>query len=296
MHATAPPPALIALYHAVGTPAATGYRDALEREALARQLDWLAARYRIVPLEEMAARLAAGGSLEGLAALTFDDNHRSVLEEALPLCAARDLPATWFLIGGPLAGRPFWRRLVTELERRGEVAAFLAFALARAPQVASLRPERFYRDSKDPARIDTPTLAALLEAWFEGAGPPPDFISPAALRTGLPPGVRLGNHTFGHPVLAGLPAEVQAEEMRRGRGALEALGLPLSDALALPFGGVGTWDRATLRAAADAGVALLLSTAPGLAPAQPAGPPQGSRLGPPLLQRALLGRALQATG
>src|SRR5690606_34163491 len=106
----------------------------------------------------LLAEQRRGRSLRGLAALTFDDNHRSVLEVALPLAAELGLPATWFLIGGPLKGQPFWRALVRRIEAEGRVADFLAFARARHPAAGRLRPERFYRDSKDPARIDSPAM------------------------------------------------------------------------------------------------------------------------------------------
>ena len=297
-----PPPALIALYHAVGTPAASGYRDAVSRQTLARQLDWLAAHYEVVPLERLVERRRRGESLAGLAALTFDDNHRSVLEEALPMAAARGLPTTWFLIAGPLRGASFWRRQVTELERRDEVAAFLAFARQREPAAANLRAERFYRDSKDPARIASPRIMTLLDAWFRArgrdCGPPADFVTAEEISAGLPWGVALGNHGDRHPVLAGLDEAAQRADIRHGREGLRALlagrpGPALSAALALPFGDPQSWDATTLAAAAAEGVSALLTVAPGLAPAEPPPPHRVGDL--PILQRALLGRALADT-
>lgn len=253
------PASLIALYHAVGAPEATGYRDALPAEALERQLHWLRRRYRVLPLAELLERRRQGRPLAGLAALTFDDNHRSVLETALPLAATLGLPATWFLIAGPLRGRPFWRDLVRRVEAAGRVAEFLAFAAERGLEVGRLRPARFYRDSKDPARVGVARLAALLEQFLP-AGPPADFVTLPALGA-PPPGIALASHGASHLPFASLPAEGQAEEIRQGRAALAATGWPALDALALPFGDPGTYDATTLAVAGAAGLRGLLLTA-----------------------------------
>jgi len=260
MHA---PPSLVALYHAVGTPAATGYRDALDRAALARQLDRLRQRYEILPLADLLRRRADGLPLDGLAAITFDDNHRSVLDEALPLLAERGLPATWCLIGGVLAGHPYWRRQVQALIDDGAVEAFLAFARAEEPAaVEDVRAERFYRDSKDPRRCRVPTLMALL-ARFRPAAADPALVRLADLDSRAPPaGITLANHSFGHPVFAGLTPAEQAAEIERGREAVAAVGWPTLDALALPFGDPESYDAALPQSLAAAACPAVLLTGP----------------------------------
>ena len=284
------PASLIALYHAVGSPAATGYRDALAASVLERQLRWLKRHFSVLPLAELLERRRRGQPLDGLAALTFDDNHRSVLELALPLAASLDLPATWFLIGGPLQGRPFWRDLVRRIEVEGRVADFLAFAGARGDALARLRPERFYRDSKDPARVAVDEMIALLEAFLPDAGAPADFVTAAEVAR-LPAGVTLASHTQRHPVLAGLPAACQRDEILQGLATLGDLPQPRSRALALPFGGRGSYDATTLAVAAELDLAGLLLTAESPAAADDLAqhPPAGvARL--PLLVRDLPGR------
>ena len=254
------PASLIALYHAVGTPDLTGYRDAVPGALLERHLAWLGRHYRVLPLDELLQRRRQGRSLEGLAALTFDDNHRTVLDLALPLAAALGLPATWFLIGAPLAGRPFWRELARRVEVAGQVEAFLAFAATRGAAVQALRPARFYRDSKDPARVAGDLLPSLLEAFLPEAGPPADFIAAQDLAR-LPAGVTLASHSARHLVLAGLPAAAQRAEIAEGLATLRRLAPGASGALALPFGGPGSYDATTLAVADELGVEGLLLTA-----------------------------------
>lgn len=254
------PASLIALYHAVGTPGMTGYRDALPADRLERQLGWLKRHYSVRPLAELLERRRRGRSLDGLAALTFDDNHRTVRDLALPLAGALGLPATWFLIGAPLRGRPFWRDLVRRIAASGQVEAFLAFAAAQGAELGRLRPARFYRDSKDPARVAGDLLPPLLEAFLPEAGPPADFVTAGELAA-LPAGVTLANHSAHHLLLAGLPASVQRDEIATGLATLRALAPDASHALALPFGGPGSYDTTTLAVAADLALPGLLLTA-----------------------------------
>jgi len=254
------PASIVALYHAIGSPEETGYRDALPLPALERQLRWLKRSYAVRPLAELLEQRRAGRSLEGLAALTFDDNHRTVLQQALPLAESLGLPATWCLIAGPLEGRPFWRDQIRRLIAADRVASFLAFARGCDPAMARLRAERFYRDSKDPARVASPTLIPLLTQYLGDEGPPADFVPAAELRT-LPAGVEIANHTLTHPVLAGLPAETQRAEIAGAAERLAVLGLSPTATLALPFGGPGSYDATTLAVAARAGISGLLLTA-----------------------------------
>jgi len=260
-----PPASLILIFHAVGSPAETGYKDALSAERLDRALAWLASGYRVLPLDELLGRAASGASLDGLAALTFDDNHRSIADVALPLAAARGLPSTWFLISEPLAGRAYWRRQLTRLLSEGQEAAFRAFLAAEAPAVAArLRPGRLYKDSKDPARVAPDLLASLLTAFAGDAGADPAFVTPGEVASLGLPGLALGNHSARHLVMAGLDAEAQAQEIARASEALSYLPQAKSRVFAVPFGGPATYDRATLSAVAAAGLSGLVVTGEGL--------------------------------
>ncbi len=284
------PESLVAVYHAVGDPAQTGYRDAVSLPALERQLRWLKRRYAVLPLAELLERRRRGRSLTGQAALTFDDNHRSVLREALPLAASLELPATWFLIADPLSGKPFWRDLVRRIVTASQVEAFLAFARPRAPAAAGLRAERFYRDSKDPRRITSDVMLPLLAGFCADARAPADFVSPEELGQ-APAGATLGSHTASHPVLAGLDARQQEAEMRQGLQAIEALSWPGTKVLALPFGDPGSYDATTLTVAARLGLPGLLLTAERPAAADDLGEhPLAAGAPLPLLVRDLPGR------
>jgi peptidoglycan/xylan/chitin deacetylase (PgdA/CDA1 family) len=81
----------------------------LALEGFVEQMRWLRARYQVVPLAELLARLDAGRSLRGLLALTFDDGYRGTLLEAIPVLQGLGLPATIFVVGdAPGRTTPFW--------------------------------------------------------------------------------------------------------------------------------------------------------------------------------------------
>ncbi len=259
------PASLVLVFHAIGSPQATGYKDAVTPEELDRVLGWLAAHYRVVPLDELGARQAAGEALTGLAALTFDDNHRSIAEVALPLAAARGLPATWFLMTAVLAGEPYWRRQVTGLLARGQEAAFRGFLAAEAPALAErIRPGRLYKDSKDPRRVPPAEIARLLRAFEPGSGQQQDFVTPGEVAALSLPGVTLGNHSHRHLVMSGLSDAAQRQEVVTASEALSHFPQPKSRLFGVPFGGPGSYDGATLEAVAAAGLAGVAVTAGGL--------------------------------
>lgn len=259
------PASLVLLFHSVGSPQQTGYKDAISVEAFDRALAWLQANYRVVSIDALAERQAAGGDLSGLAALSFDDNHRSVPEVGLPLVAARGLPATWFLMTAALAGAVYWRRQVTRILASGQEAAFRSHLEARAPTLAAaIRPGRFYKDSKDPTRLSPTAIAEELAAFDPSLGPDPDFVTPGEVASLALPGIMIGNHSHRHLVMSGLSAEAQAHDVARASEALSHFPQPKSRLFCVPFGGAKTYDGATLQATANAGLSGVAVTADGL--------------------------------
>ena len=74
-----------------------------------RHMRWLAAHYELLPLEEFVDRLSRGGSLRGVAAVTFDDGYDGVFAHAWPLLRDLGIPATVFLVAAaPGRVEGFW--------------------------------------------------------------------------------------------------------------------------------------------------------------------------------------------
>ena len=98
--------ALVLVYHAIEPgPAPLCVEPSLFRE----HLDVIAeAPVRAVGLDQLADQLEAGGPVEPSVAITFDDGFASMVEQAAPMLAERDLPATVFCVAGHLGGLSDW--------------------------------------------------------------------------------------------------------------------------------------------------------------------------------------------
>jgi peptidoglycan/xylan/chitin deacetylase (PgdA/CDA1 family) len=110
---------------------------AVDPESFRRHCDWLSRRRRVVGLTEAIGAMDARGRLpQGLAALTFDDGYESVYEEAFPVLARHNLPATVFLIAATLQDGtklPSGKRALSleqVLEMQGQGVRFESHSLA----------------------------------------------------------------------------------------------------------------------------------------------------------------------
>jgi peptidoglycan/xylan/chitin deacetylase (PgdA/CDA1 family) len=223
---------VVLCYHNVvaAHPGGTGAPGAhLPRDAFCRQMQWVAARYTVVPLLELVQRLVHGKSLRRLAAVTFDDGYRGVLAHALPVVRDLGLPVTIFVVSGAAErGRPFWW------------------------------------DHPLPARADTPARRArwLHELRGDGdailadarAGEPnalPDDCRPAtwaALAAAASAGVTLGVHSATHRTLPRLTDAELEGELAASRAAVHQAAGAAPEVFAYPY---GCWDsrtRAAVRA------------------------------------------------
>lgn len=77
-------------FHIIGP---DGHGTATPPEHFAQSLDWLKANCRMTDLQDWFASPRTGPNV----AITFDDGHRSVVEQALPLLRERNIPATLFV-------------------------------------------------------------------------------------------------------------------------------------------------------------------------------------------------------
>ena len=203
----------------------------IEASAFQDYVSLIADTHTIVPLGEIVARLHAGRSVDGLAALTFDDAYGGVFAHALPAIRARRLPATVFIVTeAPRAPAPFWWDL---LAREGEVPP-------------AERERCLTTDRGDGAAILARHPGASARAL-------PAEMLPAPWTTisrWRGPDVAYGSHTATHRSLAALsPGEARAE-LADSRAALaDQLG---SEPVAVSYP-YGHYTPETIRLARDAG-------------------------------------------
>ena len=224
---------LILCYHNVVSGEASPHGEPglhVPRERFAWQMRWLADHYTLVSLGEFADRLAAGGPLRWVAAVTFDDGYAGVFEHALPILRELRVPATVFLVARAAGRRSgFWWD-------RPEIVA------AATPP----RREAWLNDLRGDARA----ILARDGAASSGRLPPSYRPAPwSTVRAHRGRGVSFGVHSATHRSLPTLNDGELEYEVAASRSMLEqAVGGPC-EFFAYPY---GHWDarvRARLRAA-----------------------------------------------
>jgi peptidoglycan/xylan/chitin deacetylase (PgdA/CDA1 family) len=199
----------------------------------AAQLDFLQRHYQIIPVEALGREEIPDRAV----AITFDDGFRSVYQNAMPLLAARKIPATCYLVTDRLAGcSPIW---INELNwffsrHRGAAKALVARRLGIS-RLCSM--PVFIRRVID--RYEPSVIGGVLADLRSALGPPEHserlHLDHDEIEEMARCGFRFGNHTATHPVLSRLNERASREEIARGRDALA--GLPGAiDSLAYPFG------------------------------------------------------------
>jgi len=249
--------ALIVTYHAVdgdasqASPAEIDAGLAVTRETLRCQLQHLARRYRIVPLEHVARAVAAGDrSIGGACAVTFDDGFAGFAEHALPALRELGIPATVFI---PTDYVDANEELPALRLRRA------VWAARGAPHVAEAHKWRG-RDAvvavaeaieRGLSPVQRDALAALAPRRVMGR----DVI--ARLAHG---GVAIGSHGGRHDPLPSLPVEAQQAEVAESKTALEDITGGAVTCFCYPHGAA---DADVAEIVADAGYACACTTEPG---------------------------------
>lgn len=178
-----------------------------------RHLDWIARRFRIVPLDELAAGLSPESrpSPIPLAAITFDDGYADVYEHAVPLLKRKGIPAAFFVVTD-LVG-------TSELPWHERLYAALAARHPAVPDPFAATQRLLQRLSQADVRSVVHILTRLREASDR----------PAALRLMTwemladlrDAGMTIGSHTRTHAFLANEPSSRIAAEVAQSRRILE---------------------------------------------------------------------------
>lgn len=193
---------LVLAYHNILPPGASPVGDRalhLPFESFVGQLDWLAERYEVLPLED-AIRGRTTSWHRPRVAITFDDAYRGAVTVGVPELTARQLPATIFVAPAFVGGGTFWWDV-----------------LAR-PDGSALD-EKLRQHALDELRGED----AKVRHWARVTGHPEQRI-PAYARcaseaelhaVAKAPGISLASHTWSHPALARLePFELHDELAR----------------------------------------------------------------------------------
>lgn len=211
--------AIVLVYHRVNDER-DPFFPALPRKVFADQLDYLAAHYRVEPLEEVVAWLAAGAEGPPRASITIDDGYPDTLEVAMPEIRRRGLPATLFLATAPPeTGAPLWidlTRWIVKHARAPEVSVE-SLGLRAAPLEGTASRLRVLATllgrlkSRGPAEVDG--VVAELQARLDPSGPPLGLLSWGDVRQLAEGGITLGGHTHRHYMVSRLGDDLLRDEI-----------------------------------------------------------------------------------
>lgn len=227
--------------------------------SLQEQLERLQKHFDLTHVDELADRLKRGRRVDGLAAVTFDDGYRSVIEHAAPLLEALEIPSTFFISTKVLNGGTSWRDKVRLVENEGLRDTFLEFARGRDPAFNCLKSARFYRDSKNPAKISSDLVERMLDEFLTQEGVSIEQISDGAYCTladlkRMPfQYMKLGNHTVNHYVLSSLTRTKQHDEIEGATSCLSGVNAEVSKIFSIPFGAARDFNATTLEILRDLG-------------------------------------------
>ena len=262
---------LVLLYHSISEhpPRAPGGTiHNLLPDTLARHVEQAATHFDLVDLETFLQ--AADRS--GMAAVTFDDGYRNVIEQALPVLESLNVRPTLFLNPVTLTGHWNWRDKVRQVIADGQEAAFTE----SCPLENGGR--RFYRTSKDPgnnsARVDH-CLDRFLDGKDLDIYPSFPYMLSAELDTGQST-FDVGNHGYHHYVMSSLSADEQDWEIRAAHSFLEHLAPGrVSRCFSAPFGGSPDVNDITLERVLENGYDGILMSRQRLQPGTGSNTPRG---------------------
>jgi peptidoglycan/xylan/chitin deacetylase (PgdA/CDA1 family) len=276
------------LYHRITTTRPDPWSLAVSPHHFAEHLDVLRRLGHPLRLGALLEAVRAGRVPRGAVAVSFDDGYADNLHAALPLLERYDVPATMFLTAGALgAEREFWwDELERVLLQPGRLPEALEVRVASGFHRTSLSGSTDYTDGhaamhqhwragdapptrRHRAYVDLwgvlrtldesdrrDALAALgqVRGIDHRARPTHRTLSSQeAAVIARHPLVDIGGHTITHPVLAGLPANAQRQEIMGGNRMIEAIvGRPVTT-FAYPFGKESDYTPETVRLVRETG-------------------------------------------
>lgn len=276
---------IVLMYHRIAEPGADPWDLAVSPANFAAHLEVLQRYGRCVSLADFAGRIDAPDRPKRMIAVTFDDGNRDNLTAGVPALAARDVPATIFVVSGTVgAGRDFWwdalaRVFLTlpelpaelSLEAAGTVHSWqLGTAASCAPaELRALAGWSLLRDGVSHPRqtillgvwevlnalpmADAERLCEIVTSWAgaDRSGPATDHTLSAAELAQFHAGglVEIGGHTVSHLPLDTVDPDTAAREIGQCRADLGDMVGHEIRSFSYPFGRYGAATPALVRAA-----------------------------------------------
>jgi peptidoglycan/xylan/chitin deacetylase (PgdA/CDA1 family) len=227
--------------------------DNVTPERIYDQLATLKKHYRFVSIDEFCE----AGARNGLAAVTFDDGYKSVIDEGLDAFSAHGIPLTVFVNLLAIEKRPFWRHKVVYVTQN----RLTAECEASFNGIVRPRGLSFHQYTKHPAN-NSILVEQQIDRFLASRGlalPESGYLADDRRYFRRHPLLSFGNHTRSHYVLSSLSPDEQSQEIGRVKSYLAGLsGVNVSGVFSVPFGETVHVDENTYAALRDYGYRFLL--------------------------------------
>jgi peptidoglycan/xylan/chitin deacetylase (PgdA/CDA1 family) len=220
---------LVLTYHRVAATSWDPFNICVSPEHFGQHLEAICRVADVVPLQALTSGLRRG---RPVVAITFDDGYADNLYAALPLLERHSAPATVFVTSGWIGrDEPFWwDRLSAIVSSIDRVPSEVRLPVGR-PEFIWQRRAQDDNVARDKNRLLYAVWSTLLEVSDDERRGALDALERLADtgRTNKPaaramtadelrslaasPLIEIGAHTLSHPWLAGLPREVQLEQI-----------------------------------------------------------------------------------
>ena len=256
---------LVLLYHGVDS----GSLDPLmnfdglhvRRERFEQQMNYLAAHYRVVPLDQLLDGRPGPDRGKPLAAITADDGYSNLYHHAYPVLKRLSLPATVFVITDYLqSGRARWwdrmramvaaTRIPAVRVPLGGTPRWLPLGTVAEKQ-AALRAVARELQSLPPGRREALLARLAADLRVEGLAPAtPRSLGADQLREMASDGISIGSHGHSHDSFLHLNRAQLLAELAESKRVLESVMERPVPWLAYPY---GDFSPEVAAAAAEAG-------------------------------------------
>jgi len=262
----------ILIYHRVlaqPDPQSPGEEDT---ETFDQQMSWLAACFRIIPLQEAVQKLRQGKLPPRTACITFDDGYADNAKIALPILQKYGISATFFVSTGFLDGGRMWNDTIIELVRQAPGAMLNLSKMGLGQFEISTLPQReqainILLDKLKYLPLKSRQLKVEEMCTYTPAILPNDLMMTSEqVKTLHDAGMEIGGHTVNHPILARTEDVMARAEIANGKEILESIIRSPVRAFAYPNGKPGQdYLSDHVRMVRDLGFEAAVSTSHGAA-------------------------------
>jgi peptidoglycan/xylan/chitin deacetylase (PgdA/CDA1 family) len=241
----------VLVYHAAYRNVPKDIREKLHNvhpETIHEHLSYLKKKYRMVSVDELTSQT----DTSGIAAITFDDGYKCVIDEMYDILLDLDIPFTIFINSASMENRIFWRDKVRYVISNNLVNECESF-LQHTKMINNLP---FYKYTKHPEN-NSRLVDDELDNFFNHKKISLETINHCFDDIRYFKSHKLifyGNHTHNHYVLSSLSTAEQVDEIFRTREFLHSLeNIQVSEVFSIPFGQPGDFNDDTLTILRDSG-------------------------------------------